>query len=64
MTELSIVRGNWPREAVEIAVQKSWLEGWRMGIAASGTVISASWGDARERMMPVVKTMIAYGMRG
>lgn len=64
MTELSIVRGNWPREAVEIAVQKSWLEGWRMGIAASGTVMSASWEDPRERMMPVVKTIIAYGMRG
>jgi hypothetical protein len=65
MTELRRVRGSWPREAVVVAVRKSWEEGWRMGIAEMDGMPGVVWiGEKMEKMRPMVKTMRAYGIRG
>ena len=59
MTELRIVRGSWPREAVEVACQKSWAEGCRMGIEIPGFVGLELAGRRAEIKMPIVNTMRA-----
>ena len=64
MTELRIVRGSWPMEAVEVACQKSWAEGCRMGIEGGGCVSFDGVGPRAERTRPIVKTIKAYGSFG
>jgi hypothetical protein len=64
MTELSSVRGSWPREAVVVASQKSFAEGWTIGIEDEGTVGDVFSGARVDRRIPMLNTIMAYGSLG
>lgn len=64
ITELRMVRGSWPRDAVVVAFKKSSPDGCSIGMSVTAEVGVLWVGDRIDRRRPTEKMIRVYGKLG